>query len=246
MVENLIAEPISLPLFAGSPHPCSYLPGRTAANEFGVFVSLDPVLYQSLMDAGFRRSGGIVYRPRCVGCRECRPIRVPVASFATSRSQRRVRRRNADVAVEIGLPTCDDEKWRVYAAYLRHQHDGEMGEEREELEEFLYRSPTSTLEMVYRAAGRVVAIGIIDVCPQALSSVYFFFDPEVHRRSLGTFGALCEIEECRRRGLAYWYIGYYVRACRRMNYKVAFGPCELLGADGVWRAMTQAEQPDPV
>jgi arginine-tRNA-protein transferase len=167
-----------------------------------------------------------------------------VADFAASRSQRRAGRRNADVEVAIGPPALDGEKWRVYAAYLSHQHDGSMGGTREELEEFLYQSPTDSLEMVYRAAGRVIAVGIIDVCPHALSSVYFFFDPAEHRRSLGTFGALCEIEECRRRGRPYWYVGYYVRDCRRMNYKAGFRPCELLGEDGVWRPMTPAERPE--
>lgn len=229
---------MALPLFRGAPHPCPYLPGRIAGNEFGVFPKLDSAVYQRMMDAGFRRSGQVVYRPRCAGCRECRPIRVCVPAFVPSRSQRRVLRRNADVAIEIGPPACDDEKWRIYSSYLRAQHDGAMGEGREDLEEFLYQSPTSTLEMVYRVAGRVAAVGIVDRCPDCLSSVYFYFDPSEAKRSLGVFGALSEIEECRRRGLAYWYIGYYVRDCSRMNYKASYRPCELLGPDGVWRIMS--------
>ena len=51
------------------------------------------------------------------------------------------------------------------------------------------------------------------------------------------FAALYEIAECRRRGLPYWYIGFYVRDCGRMNYKAHYRPCELLGPDGEWRPM---------
>lgn len=239
-----MAGPIGLPIFRSEPHRCSYLPGRTAEDVFTAPAALHPAVYQLYMDAGFRRSGSIVYRPDCEGCHECTPIRVPVAHFTPSRSQRRVLKRNRDVRMEIGPPVLDDDKWQLYVDYLRYQHDGSMSETREDLASFLYRSPTRTLEMTYRIAGRLVGVGIVDVTPVALSSVYFFFDPEEARRSLGVFSALAEIEECRRRSLPWWYIGYYVRDCDRMNYKAAFGPNELLGTDGIWRPGANTK-PDP-
>jgi arginyl-tRNA--protein-N-Asp/Glu arginylyltransferase len=225
-----------LPLFPGRPHPCAYLPGRTAENIYGLLSHLDARFHQHLMDTGFRRSGNIVYRPACEGCRECTPIRVPVADFIPSRSQRRAQRKNTDVTVTVAPPMLTDEKHALYARYLRAMHDGAMGDTREELNAFLYQSCTDTLEMTYRADGRLLAVGIVDVTPKCLSSVYFFFDPDECRRSLGVFGALEEIAECRRRGLPYWYIGYYVAGCRRMNYKAQYRPCEVLGPDGVWRS----------
>jgi leucyl-tRNA---protein transferase len=232
--ENHPAGFSSLPLYSGQGHVCPYLPDRRAAERFAVCEYLDPTMYELLMNWGFRRSGRVVYRPTCEGCTECVPIRVPVGRFAPSRSQRRVWRRNADVSVEIGPPTCTEEKWRLYVSYLRHQHDGTMSEEYEGFEDFLYTSPAETLEMVYRVAGRIVAIGIADLCPRALSSVYCFFDPAESWRSLGVFSALREIEECRRRGLPYWYIGFYIRDCRRMSYKSSYRPNELLTRDGRW------------
>jgi arginine-tRNA-protein transferase len=137
--------------------------------------------------------------------------------------------------VEVGLPQASDEKWRVYADYLARRHDGTMSAKREHFEEFLYEPATETLEMVYRLDSRIIGVGILDVCPAGLSSVYFYFAPGESRRGLGTFGALREIEECRCRGLPYWYAGFYIRDCRRMSYKAGFRPHELLGADRVWR-----------
>jgi leucyl-tRNA---protein transferase len=173
-----------------------------------------------------------------------------VREFAASRSQRRVQKRNADVRVTIEVPNPTDQKWLMDRAYRHWQHDDGAGDEREDFEEFLYQSPLEeagrslTLEMCYWIEDRLAAAGIVDVCPQAISSVYFYFDPLYARRSLGVFSALCEIEECRRRGLAYWYIGFYIRECRRMNYKAQYRPHELLGRDGRWqRPSTEGVQP---
>lgn len=229
------AENLIRPLYASPPHPCPYLPGRIAVSEAVGFGWLAPTAYQLLMDLGFRRSGRMVYRMICPDCRECVPIRVPVEGFEPSRSQRRVLRRNRDVQVEVGSPRPSDEKWRVYADYLARRHDGAMSEDREGFERFLYEPATETLEMVYRLDGRIIGVGIVDVCPGCLSSVYFYFAPAESRRGLGTFGALREIEECRRRGLPHWYAGFYIRDCRRMSYKAGFRPYELLDGDGIWR-----------
>jgi arginyl-tRNA--protein-N-Asp/Glu arginylyltransferase len=234
---------VSLPLYTGGPGRCAYLPGRTATHEYAMTQRLTSAAYQRMMDEGFRRSGMVIYRPVCEGCRECVPIRVPVSEFVASRSQRRVLRRNTDVDLQICQPVATDENWQLYAAYRSGQHDDSDGGDRAGFEEFLYQSPVETLEMCYRVGGRLVAVGIVDACPNALSSVYFFFDPAEARRSLGVYSALAEIEECRRRGLAYWYIGYYIRECRQMNYKAQYRPHELLGSDGCWRRPQEMSEP---
>jgi arginine-tRNA-protein transferase len=73
------------------------------------------------------------------------------------------------------------------------------------------------------------------VCARSLSSVYFYFDPAHARRGLGTYGAMREIELARQRGIAHYYLGYWVQPCGAMRYKDEFRPNELLGADGTWR-----------
>jgi len=220
------------------PRSCPYLPGRVILLDYLRFSHLAPEAYQRLMDHGFRRSGRLVYRPCCPSCRECRALRVPVAAFQPSRSQRRTLRRNADLRVVSGPPKFEPRKIDLYNRYLREMHDGAMSGTPDELRWFLYDSPTDTLEMCYWLGERLVGVGIVDRTPTALSSVYFFFDPAERRRSLGTFSALREIEECRRQGLPYWYAGYYIRDCAKMNYKANFRPFELLAPDGTWSGMS--------
>ena len=106
----VIAGTVGLPIFRSEPHRCSYLPGRTAEDVFTAPAALHPAVYQLYMDAGFRRSGSIVYRPDCEGCRECVPIRVPVAHCAQSRALRSVPKRDRDVRMGMGSPVVNDDK----------------------------------------------------------------------------------------------------------------------------------------
>jgi len=139
------------------------------------------------------------------------------------------------VVARIDRPCLTEEKWSLYRRYLRHRHDGTMGEDYDDLANFLYRSPVRTLEVTYRVGERLGGVGIIDVSSRAVSTVYFYFDPDLSRRSLGVFSVLWEIEWCRARGMSHYYLGFYVRGARSMSYKADYRPHELLGADGRWR-----------
>jgi len=228
--------PLSLEVATTPPHDCPYLPGRAAVTRGFRCDALPGWAYQTLMDSGFRRSGRIFYQMACPGCRACVPIRVPVEPFRPSRSQRRCWLRNQDLVLTSGPPELTEEKADLYARYLGARHDRQMAGDPEELEDFLYRSPTETLEVCYRdPKGHLVGAGICDRTPDALSTVYFFFEPHLGKRGLGIFSSLVEIQIARSLGLAHYYLGYWVRECPKMAYKDGFRPCELLGTDAVWR-----------
>jgi arginine-tRNA-protein transferase len=216
------------------PHPCPYLPGRAARQVLVRPPEFAPGLYHAFLDLNYRRLGDLVYRPACEGCRECRSLRVLVGEFRPSRGQRRCRARNPDVSVEIAEPAPTDEKHALYRRYLEGRHDGQMSGRREEFEAFLYAAPPLTREFVYRADGRIIGVGLADVEPQALSAVYFYFDPDQAARSPGVLNVLFLIDECRRRGVPFLYLGYYVAGSPAMAYKADYRPNEVLGADGRW------------
>lgn len=215
------------------PKPCNYLPGREARDELFLTRRLPGMLYHDLMDAGFRRSGQVFYRPACPACRECVPIRVPTAGFRPDKTQRRTLRRNADVELHVGEPRLTAAKIDLYNRFLSGRF-GREAEGADELRQFLYSSPVDTLEFTYRLGGELIAASILDVCEKSLSSVYTFFDPDHADRSPGTHTALVEIEWARAHDIPHYYLGFHVRGCGRMSYKSRFRPCELLGPDGVW------------
>jgi arginyl-tRNA--protein-N-Asp/Glu arginylyltransferase len=218
----------------GPPQRCAYLPDRQA--RFVAFTVAEPLpgLYHALMDLNYRRSGAIFYRPACDGCSECQAIRLNVNDFRPTRAQRRCWRRNADLDVTLGDPRVSDERWDLYRRYLAARHDGQMDGSRDELAGFLCVSDVDTIEIAYRSAGRLLAVGLADCEPQALSAVYCYFEPALPRRSLGIFNVLWLVQEARRRGLPFLYLGYRVAGSRRMRYKADFRPHERLEADGRW------------
>jgi arginyl-tRNA--protein-N-Asp/Glu arginylyltransferase len=233
-------SPVEIPLTVLPEHECSYLTGRRAQTRAFMVGKMPGDMYHAFMNAGFRRSGKLVYQPVCLGCRECISVRVPVETFQPSKSQRRCSRRNADLTITASIPTATQEKFELYRRYctLWHGKKSDDADEWESFETFLYDSPVETVEFSYRdPGGRLLAVGICDICSQSLSSVYFYHEPTESRRGLGTFGALREIEFSRIRGIPYYYLGYWVQGCGTMQYKANFRPFEALFPDGVWRTI---------
>lgn len=228
--------PILLRLTTTPDHACSYFPDRLATTRAFWASAIEGELYHQFMDAGFRRSGKVIYQPICTACRRCIPIRVPVAKFSPDKSQRRVWRKNQDLAVSIDSPAPTEEKYHLYERYRRQWHNSADGHDYQTFTSFLYDSPVDTIEISYRgAAGKLLGVGICDLCSHSLSTVYFYFEPEESRRNLGTFSALWEIDWAKRAGIPHYYLGYWVSGCGAMEYKSTFRPCELLGTDGIWR-----------
>ena len=48
---------------------------------------------------------------------------------------------------------------------------------------------------------------------------------------------LALIEQARRRGQTYVYLGYHVADCRAMRYKADFRPCEVFEGERGWRRL---------
>lgn len=238
-----LPPPRKVPLVVCPDHPCPYLPGKSATTRAFAASTFPPDLYHQFMNAGFRRSGEVFYQPVCRGCRMCMPIRVPVSTFKPAKSQRRSRTKNQDLTFTIGRPDATAEKWEMYRRYTLARH-GPKDEDRQAFEEFLYDSPVETIEICHRdPQGKLLAVGICDISPLSLSTVYFYFDPDESHRGLGTYGALVEIELAQRWKIPHYYLGYWVQGSKTMHYKATFRPCEVLHPDGVWRQLAEQESP---
>jgi len=147
---------------------------------------------------------------------------------------RRVLRRNVDVEVVVEEPVPTPRKFALYRRYLDAQHDATMSRSYEAFRDFLYVSPMQTLEFQYHLGRRIIGISVVDTCPDGLSSVYMYFDPDYRARSPGTLSALREIAYCREQGLSYYYLGFYVAQGKTMAYKVRFRPNQILAGRDHW------------
>ncbi|KAK4318567.1 hypothetical protein Pmani_010441 [Petrolisthes manimaculis] len=85
----------------------------------------------------------------------------------------------------------------------------------------------------YWLDGRLIAVGVLDVLPHSVSSVYLYYDPEFSFLSLGTYASLRELaltRELQRRtpALKWYYMGFYIHSCPKMRYKGRYTPSFLL------------------
>jgi arginine-tRNA-protein transferase len=237
----------SLFRYVASPSPCGYLPDRDWSMEYEYVRSMTRGEYLRRLLENWRRFGGMLFRPTCPSCSACRSLRVVVQKFRPDRSQRRSRQAN-DGALElrIGKPSLTRAKLDLYDRYhaFQSEHKGWPEHPAEDAASYarsFVHQPFAVEEWCYYRDTELVGVGYVDCLPDrgtgagGLSAIYFFYDPFERRRSLGTYNVLRLIEEARRRGMPYAYLGYFVEGSASMVYKARFVPNQLRDSDGTWR-----------
>lgn len=241
-----MTAPVRFPrFFVTNPGPCPYLPGKT---ERKVFTELHGVHADELNDAlgriGFRRSQNVAYRPSCIDCKSCVSVRVLTKDFQPNATQRRILRRNADLAVSACRPWSTSEQYDLLRRYLaqRHPSGGMANMDDMDYADMVEHSPVRSHVVEYRTPGRFGRLGeLVGACltdqqADGLSMIYSFYDAEAEGRpGLGTFIILDHIMRAKAAGLPYVYLGYWVEGAARMQYKIRYRPLERLGPNG-WEA----------
>ena len=232
--------------YVTAPQPCPYLTGRLERKLFTHLTHDKPLaLIDNLLKGGFRRSQNIAYMPYCEGCHACVSVRVVVADFAPSSNMTRVINGNRDLTAKRVAARPTHEQFQLFRRYIDTRHgDGGMVDmtvmdfatmvEESVIKTFMteYRvKPDNPLE-AQAGPGKLAAVALCDRLSDGISMVYSFFDTNEAARSLGTFMILEHIDQARRLGLPYLYLGYWVRGSRKMDYKSRFLPQERLTVEG--------------
>jgi len=217
-------------IFLSMPHPCSYLPGRTAATLFiDPRFPLDRDRYGAFTRLGFRRSGDLIYRPHCPGCVACVPVRIPIERFEPNRGQRRIWAKNQDLQIVVRPSIFMREQFDLYLRYqaARHPGGGMDDPDSQKYINFLTGRRVETAFFEMREADRLLGVAVVDRLNDGLSAVYTFYDPDETARGLGTFAILWQIEHARALRLPWLYLGYWIAESQKMAYKTNFRPIEV-------------------
>jgi len=219
--------------FTTPDEPCPYLAGRTM--RLSCFYARDVAAGELdvLLSSGWRTFGATYFRPDCGPCRACVPLRIPVADYRPSKSQRRTIRRNRLAEVRIGPLRYDDGVYEVYRDHSEHKF-GKVTDRRSFIEGFCESSCPSLLSE-YRVNGELAAAGFLDRSTHGLSSVYFCYRRRFGRWGLGVFSVSAEIGYARAQGLAYYYLGYWIADNTSMCYKERHRPNQKMDWEtGEW------------
>ena len=223
-------------LFPTSDPSCSYKAQETAATVFvDPELTIDQKLNTRLSELGYRRSGAHLYRPDCENCHACISCRLPVQNYKRNKRFQRIWNRNSDLRV-IEHPTLEgEEAFLLYQSYIEKRHsDGDMyPATTEQFDAFIRSNVEGGRYYGFYLEQKLIAVAVSDILASGLSAVYTFFDPAQEKRSLGNYAILWQIEQARSLGLDYLYLGYWIKGCAKMEYKIAYRPLEML-VEGKW------------
>lgn len=140
--------------------------------------------------------------------------------------------------VTLEADTFTEEKFALFDNYQRHVHhegDGEIS--RRGFQRFLCSSPLhrhnigdkqiGSFHQMYRLNGRLIAMGVLDLLPEAVSGVYFIYHSDFEKWSFGKLSALREAALSIECDYVYYYMGYYIHNCKKMRYKGDYKPYVL-------------------
>ena len=229
MTAQLLNTPINL--YLSTEHDCSYIEHRQANSLFvDPDMTMTAQIYSQLIQQGFRRSGNHTYTPYCKKCHDCIPVRLNIEQFTLSRSQKRCLNKNKQLQINEHSSSFNPEHYQMYCQYVSSRHEGGGMDDPSEASymDFLTSSWSETQFFEFKEDKKLIAVAVTDIVDNGLSAVYTFFDPNkiYQARSLGVYSILWQIQEAKRRGLQWLYLGYWIKQCKKMNYKDKYQPLE--------------------
>jgi arginine-tRNA-protein transferase len=214
-------------------YECSYLPDKKVRMYYKYTSEANKTFATAVAQRGWRRFGNYYFYPICNGCDECKSLRIDVNRFKLSKSQKKAIKRNRDTAVHIQKPTISQSHISLYNKYHRWKAIKDDWRHKEitlseYYENFVEGAFNFGKEVIYIKDDRLIGVDLIDILEDGISSIYFYYDPDYSRLSLGIYSLLYQIYIAKEMELEYIYLGYWVDGCKSFEYKPKLKPQEIL------------------
>jgi arginine-tRNA-protein transferase len=212
-------------------------------NEEFHAASVSPEQLDLLLADGWRHFGTHFFRYNLgfyeSDIRRVIPLRIRLADFSFSKSQRRVLRKNDGLAVRTGELAVGRAVEELFHR-LKQRFKADVPSS---ISDFLGSegSPVDTRELSVLDEDRLIAVSYFDVGGTSVSGVYAMFEPAAAERSLGTFTMLKEIEFAVENGKEFYYLGYAYEGSSFYDYKKRFRGTEMFDWKGGWAKFDESE-----
>ncbi len=212
---------------------CVYLSDERMKMEYKYIRQCSPSFCLDLVKRGWRRFGDYYSRPNCNSCNKCLSLRINVNEFKFSKSVRKVFSKNRDTKIVIREPSVSLEHLKLYEKYhkfMQLKKGWDYYSVTADSYYDLYAKGFSTFgkEIIYIRDGKLVGVDLVDFLDDGLSSIYFYYDPDFSKLSLGNYSIYKQIKMAKLENLKWIYLGYYIKDCSSLNYKEKYKPYEIL------------------
>jgi arginyl-tRNA--protein-N-Asp/Glu arginylyltransferase len=207
-------------------------------NEYFLADNVRPEDMDMLWAEGWRHFGVYFFRystaPHDGALCHVTPLRIRLAEFSLSRSQKRILKNNKDLRVVIRDAVLDSEREQLFDRHRKRFRDNVPDSLRDFMSDVPASVPCRSQEICAYKDERLLAMSFLDIGATATSAVYAAFEPEESKRSLGIFTMLCAIAHSRSLGCDYYYHGYAYHEPSLYDYKKRFSGLEYFDWSSGW------------
>ncbi len=199
-------------------------------NEYFLRHQVEPELMDKLWARGWRHFGEYFFRYSIAhhedGAQQVIPLRIDLAKFELSRSQKRALNRNRDLNVVVRPSFIDEFKQELFHRHKQRFNHNVPDTIFDFLSGYPAKIPCTNREVAVFADERLIGVSFLDVGQSSTSSVYAMFEPDESKRSLGVFMILQSIQHSYELNCRYYYPGYAYRGQSFYDYKKNFAGLE--------------------
>ncbi|MBN1479110.1 hypothetical protein EH223_15560 [candidate division KSB1 bacterium] len=210
---------------------------RPIINEYSLQEKLTPQQMDAAWARGWRHFGSYFFRYNISGDENSRvvlPLRIRLAVFTPTKSQRRIVRKNRDLKMVVRDAFLDDEKLALFDRHKTRFIENVPTSLTAFIGEQPATVPCVTKEICLFKYDHLVGASFWDIGHIATSSIYAMFDPEESKKSLGIYLILLSVKLSQQAGKKFYYHGYAYKESSFYDYKKRFTALEYYNWQGDW------------
>jgi len=212
---------------------CSYFDDKLCDIRYKYMEYCSVEEQYNMLERGWRRFGNMHFVPECKDCDLCKTVRLDVANYKFSKSEKRLFKKNNDLVIYVQQPSISLDHINLFNKYHKNMEDkkgwpSNIIDPQEYQNSYVNGAHEFGKEILYFKDDKLICVALADIMPNGLSAVYCYYDHDYEYLSLGKFSILAQISIAKQSNIPYLYLGYWIKDHYSMGYKENYKPFEVL------------------